>query len=121
MHVLPLNLYREVLICIFFLLIRRPPSSPRTDTLFPYTTLFLSRTTSAQAAGEGSWHSARGACETSLRLCEYRGRSAEPGEARRRTDAAFRREPALQGRGLLGCNGYLCALARSARAPHLCE
>src|SRR3546814_14985417 len=26
----------------FFLLIRRPPSSTRTDTLFPYTTLFLS-------------------------------------------------------------------------------
>src|SRR3546814_1186088 len=25
---------------VFFLSIRRPPSSPRTDTLFPYTTLF---------------------------------------------------------------------------------
>src|SRR3546814_12695882 len=28
--------------CIFFLLIRRPPRSTRTDTLFPYTTLFRS-------------------------------------------------------------------------------
>src|SRR3546814_12927066 len=27
---------------IFFLMIRLPPSSTRTDTLFPYTTLFLS-------------------------------------------------------------------------------
>src|SRR3546814_5703431 len=27
---------------VFFLLIRRPPRSPRTDTLFPYTTLFRS-------------------------------------------------------------------------------
>src|SRR3546814_6504184 len=27
----------------FFLMIRRPPRSTRTDTLFPYTTLFLSR------------------------------------------------------------------------------
>src|SRR3546814_11110637 len=27
----------------FFLLIRRPPRSTRTDTLFPYTTLFRSR------------------------------------------------------------------------------
>src|SRR3546814_5905644 len=27
---------------IFFLMIRRPPRSTRTDTLFPYTTLFLS-------------------------------------------------------------------------------
>src|SRR3546814_16162432 len=28
---------------IFFLRIRRPPRSTRTDTLFPYTTLFRSR------------------------------------------------------------------------------
>src|SRR3546814_6012032 len=27
-------------ICFFFLMIRRPPRSTRTDTLFPYTTLF---------------------------------------------------------------------------------
>src|SRR3546814_4455260 len=29
-------------IYIFFLIIRRPPRSTRTDTLFPYTTLFRS-------------------------------------------------------------------------------
>src|SRR3546814_16629548 len=29
--------------CFFFLMIRRPPRSTRTDTLFPYTTLFRSR------------------------------------------------------------------------------
>src|SRR3546814_11958873 len=29
-------------ICFFFLRIRRPPRSTRTDTLFPYTTLFRS-------------------------------------------------------------------------------
>src|SRR3546814_2379656 len=28
---------------VFFLMIRRPPKSTRTDTLFPYTTLFRSR------------------------------------------------------------------------------
>src|SRR3546814_12087773 len=28
--------------CSFFLMIRRPPRSTRTDTLFPYTTLFRS-------------------------------------------------------------------------------
>src|SRR3546814_19146388 len=28
---------------VFFLMIRRPPRSTRTDTLFPYTTLFRSR------------------------------------------------------------------------------
>src|SRR3546814_4172463 len=31
-----------VLLYIFFLMIRRPPRSTRTDTLFPYTTLFRS-------------------------------------------------------------------------------
>src|SRR3546814_18318173 len=29
--------------CVFFLMIRRPPRSTRTDTLFPYTTLFRSQ------------------------------------------------------------------------------
>src|SRR3546814_13854785 len=28
--------------CVFFLMIRRPPRSTRTDTLLPYTTLFRS-------------------------------------------------------------------------------
>src|SRR3546814_15057425 len=30
------------MLCFFFLMIRRPPRSTRTDTLFPYTTLFRS-------------------------------------------------------------------------------
>src|SRR3546814_5514560 len=34
----------------FFLMIRRPPRSTRTDTLFPYTTLFRSRGRSAGTA-----------------------------------------------------------------------
>src|SRR3546814_15326304 len=29
-------------VCFFFVMIRRPPRSTRTDTLFPYTTLFRS-------------------------------------------------------------------------------
>src|SRR3546814_15384933 len=29
--------------CFFFLIVRQPPRSTRTDTLFPYTTLFRSR------------------------------------------------------------------------------
>src|SRR3546814_6068560 len=32
-----------VSLCFFFLMIRRPPRSTRTDTLFPYTTLFRSK------------------------------------------------------------------------------
>src|SRR3546814_1998330 len=31
-----------LVLCFFFLMIRRPPRSTRTDTLFPYTTLFRS-------------------------------------------------------------------------------
>src|SRR3546814_20139348 len=34
---------RFCLVVFFFLMIRRPPRSTRTDTLFPYTTLFRSR------------------------------------------------------------------------------
>src|SRR3546814_17067544 len=38
------------LLCVFFLMIRRPPRSTRTDTLFPYTTLFRSVTGACVAA-----------------------------------------------------------------------
>src|SRR3546814_14892611 len=34
-----------VWLCFFFLMIRRPPRTTRTDTLFPYTTLFRSQRT----------------------------------------------------------------------------
>src|SRR3546814_18412949 len=32
----------SIYLCFFFLMLRRPPRSTRTDTLFPYTTLFRS-------------------------------------------------------------------------------
>src|SRR3546814_3103388 len=41
-----------IVVVFFFLMIRRPPRSTRTDTLFPYTTLFRS---SACLATEWSW------------------------------------------------------------------
>src|SRR3546814_10414225 len=45
---------------IFFLMIRRPPISTRTDTLFPYTTLFLSvAPPSARPSGPGRRRSIR--------------------------------------------------------------
>src|SRR3546814_16827078 len=39
----------SLMMCLFFffLMIRRPPRSTRTDTLFPYTTLFRSSNSSA--------------------------------------------------------------------------
>src|SRR3546814_1202606 len=45
--------YSVLFICfIFFLMIRRPPRSTRTDTLFPYTTLFRSLFDGEVAPGE---------------------------------------------------------------------
>src|SRR3546814_20757437 len=38
---------------VFFFIIRRPPRSTRTDTLFPYTTLFRSRVARAGSLGVG--------------------------------------------------------------------
>src|SRR3546814_7705454 len=40
-------------VALFFLMIRRPPRSTRTDTLFPYTTLFRSRRRSFGASSRG--------------------------------------------------------------------
>src|SRR3546814_14207776 len=39
---------------LFFLMIRRPPRSTRTDTLFPYTTLFRSGTVVGQIENVGN-------------------------------------------------------------------
>src|SRR3546814_1670155 len=39
--------------CFFFLMIRRPPRSTRTDTLFPYTTLFRSPQGSLRRSATG--------------------------------------------------------------------
>src|SRR3546814_8058068 len=44
-----------MMLSLFFLLIRRPPRSTRTDTLFPYTTLFRSDDI---AAGVAAVHAA---------------------------------------------------------------
>src|SRR3546814_7677418 len=58
---------------IFFLIIRRPPRSTRTDTLFPYTTLFRSRPAHAFPPLPG-WQRSRdcGACPSSRRPCANR-------------------------------------------------
>src|SRR3546814_14258722 len=51
------------LCCFFFLMIRRPPRSTRTDTLFPYTTLFRSAAGFDEAAiANVSEQTGRGPC-----------------------------------------------------------
>src|SRR3546814_15215212 len=42
--------FNVVFVLFFFLMIRRPPRSTRTDTLFPYTTLFRSAIGAMRAA-----------------------------------------------------------------------
>src|SRR3546814_5891204 len=53
----------DVLICLYLLMIRRPPRSTRTDTLFPYTTLFRSFNAGAPKARSpapaGPWQAAQ--------------------------------------------------------------
>src|SRR3546814_13595898 len=64
-HILTLSVTTFTL---FFLMIRRPPRSTRTDTLFPYTTLFRSSRTSFPVASSsgwrwpGHWRKARNCC-----------------------------------------------------------
>src|SRR3546814_13252337 len=45
--------YVYCLVRFFFLMIRRPPRSTRTDTLFPYTTLFRSHRHALMPMGPG--------------------------------------------------------------------
>src|SRR3546814_12018183 len=76
---------------VFFLMIRRPPRSTRTDTLFPYTTLFRSERTfltklavavgpvpgtPGAAGAQGALLSQRHAIDT-LAQSERNGRSEE--------------------------------------------
>src|SRR3546814_11090004 len=56
------SLHCFVFLFFFFLMIRRPPRSTRTDTLFPYTTLFRS-TGLAILAHEGPLIGLHGAIE----------------------------------------------------------
>src|SRR3546814_10858633 len=50
--------------CLFFLMIRRPPRSTRTDTLFPYTTLF--RSDASGASGASGRRPPRLGCDVAL-------------------------------------------------------
>src|SRR3546814_12095999 len=61
----------------FFLMIRRPPGSTRTDTLFPYTTLFRSLWIASQRQREMQRPGRRVAEPLRLRPCRLEERSEE--------------------------------------------
>src|SRR3546814_11609715 len=64
----------------FFLMIRRPPISTRTDTLFPYTTLFRSRTQGARLVAIGPGHVAFASRRLAV-LASARSRARQDSEA----------------------------------------
>src|SRR3546814_9574472 len=78
-----------ILCFVVFLMIRRPPESTRTDTLFPYTTLFRSwgGLQHRPACAGGGWQ---------LRHARNGGRAgtvADPGRARFKRRSDRRRRP----------------------------
>src|SRR3546814_4695816 len=89
-------MYLSSLLYFFFLMIRRPPRSTRTDTLFPYTTLFRSRPSSASRASRRSpawwpsWASPNRCCCSRCTSSSSRGSAAR--SAATRTRAFLRSE-----------------------------
>src|SRR3546814_1919432 len=84
--------------CVFFfLMIRRPPRSTLTDTLFPYTTLFRSlHLDGAGAARRGGRARACGMARRRRTGSAYRAHARRQAGARRRT--RLRRRAALEPR-----------------------
>src|SRR3546814_17090841 len=86
---------------IFFLMIRRPPRSTRTDTLFPYTTLFRSE-------GISGGHRGRDAADRQFRVdartadldCGHLGGYSRPhaGTLRREGGDSGLHHPRMEGR-----------------------
>src|SRR3546814_872074 len=105
---------------VFFLMIRRPPRSTRTDTLFPYTTLFRSAVAlqrcaedtepgAAQAAagsptGDPSRsiagdHAADSAGDPYLQATDQRQAGSSGGRSRHRPGALHAQNPAVRAGG----------------------
>src|SRR3546814_15675778 len=66
-----MRVYTGLVIVFLLLMIRRPPRSTRTDTLFPYTTLFRSgvRVGAVPLLGRGSGWSCRRGRRSGRRPC----------------------------------------------------
>src|SRR3546814_2391902 len=79
----------------FFLMIRRPPRSTRTDTLFPYTTLFRSwRGTSCRSCGWSRSTAPGGRCGGRGRVRLERGRRGGRRQSLWRDGRIYRRSRA---------------------------
>src|SRR3546814_14401048 len=69
-------------LCVFLLMIRRPPRSTRTDTLFPYTTLF--RSAQARAEGLGKARVPESRQQQGTRHPQHQDRAPPPAQIRAR-------------------------------------
>src|SRR3546814_7645145 len=113
----------------FFVMIRRPPISTRTDTLFPYTTLFLSARKAARrdaGGGRGADAARRSLRDDALRRVAFALRLRRRSGARlaRRTPYPPRRyrlergcPPLASGSAMdMGGRRFRCARSRHQRA-----
>src|SRR3546814_9375933 len=93
-------------------MIRRPPRSTRTDTLFPYTTLFRSDGSRDAARGDGSPAPSRALHTRWLRVDGegFRRRGQDGEDARGRYDRA-----AVAGRGTAHRGGFRSSHRRAER------
>src|SRR3546814_12700157 len=94
---------------VCFLMIRRPPRSTRTDTLFPYTTLFRSH-----CGLPGAWADLHQLLQQAIRFIQGQGPGARGGAAgglahRRLTDCKGHTKPILRVAGALNCASRLNA------------
>src|SRR3546814_1341265 len=77
-------------VIFFFIMVRRPPRSKRTDTLFPYTTLFLSSPSPTASPPATSTIPAPGISSTPSSSPRSTQWTTAPGISLRRTTSAVR-------------------------------
>src|SRR3546814_14872746 len=111
--VLDIFLYVICFLCFFFLRIRRPPRSTRTDTLFPYTTLFRSW----HGAGAVAGHRAP-ALPCGGRVRHLRRALRLRPDGRRRREAPCSARALASGRAVPRTGGHHVARGRSAHPRH---
>src|SRR3546814_16969297 len=87
-----------MILCFFFLMLRRPPRSTRTDTLFPYTTLFRSPRGRAAADAVGDPRAGIGPPGTIVGLARRRRPLAPARPTRRPADPRLGLLPRLDRR-----------------------
>src|SRR3546814_16709179 len=101
--------------CFLFLMIRRPPRSTRTDTLFPYTTLFRSALLEILHALGNIAHQARKAATTQQQN-RHHGAYPQMDRAKTTHDSSPKRRPYLWSRPASG-NGRDCPPTAAGNEP----